>query len=218
MPLSQRGRWWHRYRRVIAGSTCLIGLSAVAAPLSAQSSADSSAVMQALADYMLDAVTYGQVAVRAGFDARIGSRPAIQSSLAAPGEGAARSLVRRLGARGVGRLQIISPKGPPADTAASHREAAYSAVFTLGRLSLGADSAKVSIALTVNYRPQPSTFSESERLLHFVRSEADGWVLARDEILLIADGYYDFAPLENLPPSIRAAEQHRRTKAKPPGE
>lgn len=97
------------------------------------------------------------------------------------------------------------------------REAAYAAVFTLGRLSLAADSAEVLIALKVNYLPLPSTFSESERVLHFVRSSADQWVLARDEMLGIGDGHYDFAPLENLPPAIQAFERRRRAQTKPPG-
>lgn len=63
-----------------------------------------------------------------------------------------------------------------------------------------------------------ATFTSGEYILTLAREPSGRWRLVSDSLLTISDGHYSFAPLENLPPDIRALEERGRQGPPPPAQ
>ena len=91
----------------------------------------------------------------------------------------------------------------------------YPSVFAIAGFSLQSDTAVVLLTHTSNHDVRPSTFASGEYLLRFAREAPRRWRVISDSLLVMTDGYYDFAPLENLPAPLQAAERLRRAGQRP---
>ncbi|HET6680831.1 MAG TPA: hypothetical protein VFG84_06490, partial [Gemmatimonadaceae bacterium] len=178
---------------------------------------DSVGLMDALARYMVETSGPDRIAVRDGFDPLLmpGARrtthvPSLSAAAAAP-------LIATIRSHASGRIETVPlPRGPEALESARRHESTYPSVFAIAGFAFARDSAFILLTHTSNHDVRPSTFTSGEYRLQFAREAPGRWRLVSDSLIVMTDGYYDFAPLENLPAALQEAERLRRGGKRPP--
>lgn len=179
--------------------------------LPAQTHADSIALMAALGEYVIQAGGPGQIAVRAGFDPRVMPGVRVAKSLKGISAADAAVLIGSLRARGGGRIDVVPvPDVRGTDSATAVAESRYGTVFAFGGLTIGSDTAVVTLTRTFHHPPRPSTFTSGDYVLTLVKRAPEQWQVISDSLLVTSDGLHSFAPLDNLPPFWRKVEAKRR--------
>ena len=107
-----------------------------------------------------------------------------------------------------------NPNGSPAQLLRGS-PSAYGTVYRIVSVTIRGDSGTVEVMRRYSYDPRPSTSSLTRVELRLVRT-GDAWRVVSDQLLYHSFGFYDFAPLENLPPAQRAEAERLRTPVRKP--